>query len=261
MMPPEEAPRALREYNEWVRTLAHSPLKVTLKLSSAVAAADYIAFDGLLYYAVLSRTIDDKLYGEYAREGSHFLDPLLPLWATHRYDADGGVRHHFYLASVAAFDTPVVQTDRWRKRTTDFDSDRGKVDISRGTYKMFDAAIPCTPATEAVFWAFGNKEEVGSLLSEVPAIGKKTAYGYGNVSSYTVEEVEGDSSLVGSGGALNRCVPAECVSVYEGDAAVRGYRPPYWKKQNHVRCVLPGSKAVLKGLYLPKHYRWAGAKP
>lgn len=114
------------------------------------------------------------------------------------------------------------------------------IDIARGYFKAYAMRLPYIPARTATFYARGNLKEVLRLLSYLPGLGKKVAYGYGLIKSVSVEETDEDYSLVKDSIAMR---PLPCSLGFDSDEKMMlAYKSPYWDKRNVAVCVPPGAK-------------------
>ena len=114
------------------------------------------------------------------------------------------------------------------------------IDIARGHFKAYAMRLPYIPARTATFYVRGNLKEVLRLLSYLPGLGKKVAYGYGMIKAVAVEETEADFSLVKDGVAMR---PLPCSLGFDSDEKmVLAYKSPYWDKRNVTACVPPGAR-------------------
>ncbi|WP_374723602.1 hypothetical protein [Calidifontibacillus erzurumensis] len=92
-----------------------------------------------------------------------------------------------------------------------------------------------------LFHAYGNKDEVTRLLTQIKGIGKKTAIGYGKVKNVEVKEVEQDYSLFTPEGKPSRLLPVEDFSPIHARMVAAPSIPPYWSKRNLIIQYAPTS--------------------
>jgi hypothetical protein len=118
--------------------------------------------------------------------------------------------------------------------------------VSKGTGPLRDWMIrlPYAPAETVTFYGHGNLPEVLRLLSFLPALGKKTAYGFGAFHSVEVEELPKDRSVVHEGRAM-RPIPVGMLEEAD-ETMITAYRSPYWAKENVAECARPGSRVRLR---------------
>lgn len=148
-------------------------------------------------------------------------------------------------ASVAWLDCNEASTATVYKRFSEQQShliktDRKTIDVSRGHFRAYAMVLPYVPARTATFYARGNLKETLRLLSFLPGLGKKVAYGYGMIKSVSVEETAEDYSLVKDGVAM-RPLPLD-LGFKSSELMMLAYRPPYWDKRLVRPCVPPGAR-------------------
>ena len=92
----------------------------------------------------------------------------------------------------------------------------------------------------------GHHEEIKSLLSGAYFIGKKRTAGFGEVSSWSVSELDNSHKayvlhgLIGKNGEPLRPIP---VDRFHGDKALpktdTAWKPAYWDPENRAACFAP----------------------
>lgn len=118
------------------------------------------------------------------------------------------------------------------------------VDRGRGPFRDWMMKMPYAPANQITFYAHGDLAEVLRLLSFLPALGKKTAYGFGAFHSISVEEYPEDRSVVWQGRAMR---PIPMIMLDSAEKTMNtAYNAPYWDKRGIAECARPGSKIELK---------------
>lgn len=208
------------------------PLKITAKLfDGRIATTDgYLPIDSILAAAWMKRHHPGKYYNSNPIIDD-MIAPVLPL-----AKLDGDI----YASSFAQYKKAGEEIAYWHKRFdaqlsedyADFRGRRGKVNTTSSTYKAYRMPMNIILAAEIIWYVVGDRNEVESLLEEIPSLGKKTSQGFGQVTQWIVEEIEEDWSLE-KDGQLMRSVPDP-----EGDSEW-GVRPPYWMPENIVRCRMP----------------------
>lgn len=199
----------------------------------------WIALDGILAH-LINREIRGQDYytlpsKEPVAKDYFYNGPLMPLAQT---------RDVFH-ASVAWFDTTEASVATIYKRFAEQHSHlihtkTKTVDVARGQFKAYTMRLPYVPACTATFYTRGNLKEVLRLLSFLPGLGKKVAYGYGAIKSVSVIETDDDYSLVKDGVAM-RPLPLN-LGFDSTEKMMLAYKPPYWDKTNVAPCVPPGAK-------------------
>ncbi len=86
---------------------------------------------------------------------------------------------------------------------------RGKISVGGAQYKGWSMRLTVIDWREVHFWCRGDAEEVARLLRNVPAVGKKQAWGFGLVDEWRVEECADDWSERGPRGQPTRPLPVE----------------------------------------------------
>lgn len=126
----------------------------------------------------------------------------------------------------------------WRKRFRQGRAEHleGRVNIASGPYRDYNMPLPLLLCREMVAWAVGDRHRVEQVLRKhVRSIGKKRAYGHGQVTGIDVEVVAEDLSLWREGRA-QRWLPDP-----DGLRIVRP-RPPYWNLVGALPCCEVGEE-------------------
>ncbi|MFZ3132841.1 MAG: hypothetical protein WA125_17485 [Desulfosporosinus sp.] len=209
------------------------PLKITAKLfDGRIATTDgYLPFDSILAAAWIKKYHPEKYYNSDPSIDAEIIKPELPL---KKLDGD------IYATSFAQFRKAGEETAYWHKRFdaqlaedyVDFAGRRGRINTTSATYKAYRMPLNIILTPEIVWYVVGGKEEIESLLDEIPSLGKKTSQGFGQVTEWVVEKVKQDWSIW-KNGILMRNIPDQ-----DGDSEW-GVRPPYWYQLNVVRCRMP----------------------
>lgn len=265
---------ALDVHNVSANTWQMAPLTVTIEMASALAITrpEDVALDGLLAEATLKRLLrGDFWHLPGPRESPVFVRlplalqgpeaPRVARWPSGFWpDVARDLNDAWWwwacstarLAGVAARDTHF-----WTKRfdTRPQDSDRldfgpgraEKIATSSGRYKAYRQRLP-TVTCRAVEWScVGDAATITDLLGDISFIGKKVAYGYGQVLRVRVEPAACDTSLVREDGqTLARPVPLAALERIDGGmewAARSGrsyiaYRAPQWLPYNQALCAV-----------------------
>lgn len=204
----------------------------------------WLALDG-----ILAHLINRELRGQ----DYYTLPSKEPLQQMHWYKGAlmplAQTRDVFH-ASVAWLDVNEASTATIYKRFPEqqchlIDTSRKMVDIARGHFKAYAMRLPYVPARTATFYARGNLAETLRLLSFLPGLGKKVAYGYGLFKGVSVEETEADCSLVKDGVAMR---PLPLALFRSSEQMMLAYKPPYWNRACAAPCAPPGSKVEWKSI-------------
>jgi len=217
-----------------------SPLEVTFDMSTPIALAHpYISFDGLLANVLLKDILGDNFYNLPSKEPINFSQYLkLPL------KLYGDIYH----SSVSIFDiTDFYITTVYKRFCEEYlghlSIRKKRIHRGSGFYKDFMIRLPYIPTKTVKFYCNGNLDEVFRLANMVTHLGKKTAYGFGQVKSVNVKEIDNDISLTRDGMAM-RPIPVSMVKEFE-DQVMLACKFPYWDKRNVRLCVPPNAKVRL----------------
>lgn len=217
------------------------PLRITAQMQDGrVATMDgHLPLDGLLAAAWMRRHYPDAYYNP----SSHMLTndlivPDLPL--ERRGEGDD-----WYWA--ASFNTAESQGEyvlHWHKRFDDhlekyidFRGRRGRIDAKSGKYKAYRMPLVIQLFDQLVWYAYGDRDEVQSLLNTLTHIGKKTSQGLGLVDYWIVEPWHEDWSEVANG-RVTRSLP-HLPGGAQGVKRQYGIRSPYWHREHQRVCYVP----------------------
>ena len=119
----------------------------------------------------------------------------------------------------------------------------GKISINTKKAKMAGAKVSDYQShyCEAIEWyATGDGERVLEVMRNVLAVGKKRAYGYGEVGEWSVTFDDNLDGLVGVMGEPTRPIPVER---WDGDKDFvivdAAWKPAYWEVGNRAACYAP----------------------
>ncbi len=140
--------------------------------------------------------------------------------------------------------TPVYM-DSWKKRfepkyqhLADFGDAKRRINTSSGQYRSYNMPLPAKVIQKGWFGFIGDGDRVLDLMNRwIWAIGKKPSEGFGviegmNLRQWDVKEIEVLS---------RRPVPMEIAQTLglRGVEQYCAWRPPYWGRRNHARCLVP----------------------
>ena len=150
-----------------------------------------------------------------------------------------------YLASDMIF-TGVVEMGRMVGRSDGEDLEiltRSK--RAAGPQKDIYRPVRLRTAGTVTWLVVGNRQLIRRALKEVSAVGAYRGQGYGRVSGWLIEEVEGDvlSPWVGEG-CLRRSMPADWVDG-PADPVLLPVSPPYWHRDHLVPAHPAGTEGVV----------------
>jgi hypothetical protein len=123
--------------------------------------------------------------------------------------------------------------------------DRRVLSVKSGQHRSYRLPLRVRVVDRVCWYVVGRAKDLRRWLRGVPAVGKKTAYGYGLVARWEVEPAGEDWSWFApspAGPVLMRPLPAE-VDLPDG---LIGYRrwfgspvPPYWQRNLYTEIVQP----------------------
>lgn len=212
------------------------PLHIRAYLRTQVVSDVALPLDGILLYQAMRRAYGPRrrtLSGAMPNEQLAMRGIYLPLAC-----CDTGTEHWYYKCSFAQWPEETVEgKSHWVKRINtkrlgivDFGRKR-KIVTAKGRYRLYHMPVFYYAAPHIDWYVVGNLEQVRDLLSDVWAIGKKQAQGWGRVRRWVVEPWSEDWSVWRDGKPM-RAVPAD-------DGMYIGFRPPYWLRENQTVCIVP----------------------
>jgi CRISPR type IV-associated protein Csf3 len=222
------------------------PFKLTFHMQTPIMLAHpWLALDGILAHLINREVRGEDYYTLPSKEPvsvSHGARNLMPLLKT----VDLAHYLHFYHASVAQLEPSEASAATIYKRFDEsrshlIQTEKKKIDVSRGLFRAYAMRMAYVPARTATFYGYGFVMEVLRLISHLPGLGKKVAYGYGMFRSVSVEETAEDYSFVKDGVAMR---PLPSVLFRSDENMMLAFKPPYWDKTNVRSCVPPGAKVL-----------------
>lgn len=116
----------------------------------------------------------------------------------------------------------------------------------KGPDKLYHTPVSALIVDELTWYAYGDSAEIGRLLETYyAAIGKKAAYGFGQLCEYPdgcrwkIEAWREDWSERDGDGRLTRGVPPDGGDFHLSRLRRHGVRPPYWAHANAALLELP----------------------
>lgn len=218
------------------------PVQVTIRLGTPVMLSyPWIMLDSLLMHLALELDHPDLLASLDPRQPVPLDEVTLPV-------AKNG---EMFKVSCSRFSEHVQAAANIRKKIEPGDAKYlatppKNIDIQRGAFKAYDMRMVTINASTCTFHAIGDVAGLERLLQNLDGLGKKRAAGFGRVLSVTVEPCGEDHHLVHPVHGLNRPVPVEVGERVPGierlspGVATLAYKPPYWSKEGHVPCYIPG---------------------
>lgn len=157
-----------------------------------------------------------------------------------------------WAASRGIFKTEGKNIEYINRRPNFFDADKighldmetGIISDSVGVYRAYRIPRVVSTVSDIEFYAMGDKAKVQDLLTEIPAVGKKPAVGYGFIAEWSVENCDEDYSLWHPEYGLMRPVvvgsdEAKGLDLSTYPVMQYGIKPPYWKPCNMRLCHVP----------------------
>lgn len=227
-------------------------LKVTAFLTTPIAVYDNYspALDGLLQYFFL---LKNNIPISPNPTESDLIDVDLPLLKINLskqdwYWAVSSPHYQYSSASVAKY------RKRWDYQDSNIDwgKKKAKVDVAVGHTKSYDLPLPIKTVSRIDWFVVGDAKEIMEILDLCKALGKKSAYGYGQVSNWEICFIENDYHLF-RGDKLARPIPVEYAKSLYGHVSERfngcpelvwSIKPPGWILGNRRLCYLPNQNTV-----------------
>ncbi len=116
--------------------------------------------------------------------------------------------------------------------------------VASGPYKMRHAPVRVRLVDRVVWFARCDRKETNKLLKRTPALGHKTAHGYGWLGGWEFEEMEDDWSIFAScrgKPVLMRTVPfgRHLEGVTGFSRSFCSFAPPYWHPERFAESAVP----------------------
>jgi CRISPR type IV-associated protein Csf3 len=111
-------------------------------------------------------------------------------------------------------------------RGTIISTTRNKITQSTGAYKDYDMRITCQWVEKVEAYGVGDLEAVKTLLKKVPALGRLTRNGWGEVSEM---EIFPDEEALEKW--RYRTLPANFEATKWHQPGIGAIRPPYWRRE------------------------------
>lgn len=224
----------------------NSNLEVTIHLETPVLLGHpYIHFDGIITHLLLREKMGNDYYTSLPSKMplavyDHALNPVL------KSSKIGGVL--IYHASVSIFDSDIMAATTIYKKFDTHHADRLRstktLYSDRGLYKSYMMKMLYNPSRKCRFYAKGNYDYIGYLLSFLPGLGKKVDVGFGAISRIDVQKTDRDRSIM-DGIRVMRPIPVELLDDYT-EAYPSVFIPPYWNRANTRMCAPAFAEAVPK---------------
>lgn len=227
------------EYNK-----DYEPLQVEINIIPPFyTTSPWLFFDSIVSYLCIRDVLGESFW---SLPTNHIVDLTnldVPLERT----------EDIYHASVGILNNPVLKKTTIYKRFTDYESNtlhnsvnKGRVRTNAGYYKDAMINLPSVVTDKIIFYCKGDKQELTYLLHHLHHIGKKAAYGGGEIKSIHIKGIEEDYSFYKEGKVM-RPLPIGFmdIPVYEGMVWRNcTYKVPYWDNSQSTMCVVPENQLV-----------------
>jgi len=223
---------AFPEIRERYEQLPKAALRVTVRFLSPIVHYEPLHLDAMLSYAVVyDATRGEMLSGLSSGDAYYLPLPMqalwhspsgLPLWASTDFAPQGEVVSDVTYAHKRALEPKMTS----RNLTT-----------GKGQFKEIRKPLPTIDANGFSADCVGNAEEIARLLNTTTGVGKKRAYGFGNVAEWIIEDIP-EFNLYDEAEVPRRPLPAKYVGAWRGDIMWGGWTPPYWLASLHCPLVV-----------------------
>lgn len=245
----------------------YAPLSISATLKSPLIVNDYMPLDAILGSLSINspeqrkKSIEwqrfkrnaDKYGIEDAKNFYRSIGKEIPSQAHFMPLAvfGHGVEHAVwvYCASAVIFEKVANDTIYFNKRhdilqLSDWLEDGHKrIETGKGEFKNEHIPFFATIAEKLMWYVCGERAEIENLLDAAYEIGKKRRRGMGNISAWTIEDIEKDKSIIDDDGNIMRPVPMKLLSALgisgKWRSAYTAYKPPYHEGRFVERCAVP----------------------
>jgi CRISPR type IV-associated protein Csf3 len=222
----------------------YEPLRVDVRIIPPFyTTSPWIFFDGIVSYLCMRDVLGESFWSLPSDHVVNLENLDIPL--EHTKDV--------YHASVGILDNPVLKKTTVFKRFTDYEVNtlddsvnKGRLRTNSGYYKDAMINLPAVVTDNITFYCKGDKQELTRLLKHLQYVGKKTAYGGGEVKDISITSINEDYSFLKEGKVM-RPIPVGVIDV----PVVPGrswrkctYKSPYWDGSQSRMCVVPENQLV-----------------
>lgn len=257
---------------QWEKSVLHAhmqPLEVIAHLATpiAITRAEDILLEGILCYQILAHcfqgnppplNMDTRLLhlhaplalrGNIARIEQRTTGTILDC------RADLSDQWWYACSTTQLHEVLARKTQTWNKRfdaapeysdTIDFGKKTAKVVIENGNYKAYHQRLPTMTVRALSWYVLGDASLIDLLVQDVRFLGKKRAYGYGEVLRWEMREMREDCSTW-KDNRLMRPLPAyglRDTQSWEEPPNFQqiAYRTPAWHVANQALCAMGGKR-------------------
>ncbi|MHA1910412.1 MAG: hypothetical protein ACTSYA_01840 [Candidatus Kariarchaeaceae archaeon] len=222
------------------------PLKITLRLKTPVVIGyPWIHFDSLVSHLLARLVMDQEFYTLPSSDPLNVVDKLpMPIKKVKINEGE------LYLSSASIWEPDLeALTTRIFKRfeapkSHMIKTTKKRIRIDSGKFRGYMIKLPYLPVRKVHFHCVGDKMALGQLLHHLTTLGKKGAYGSGEIGGFRItSSYSWKESLVYEGKAI-RSIPKSIVNSDEFFSLA--WRAAYWDKRNRAICAPVGAEAELK---------------
>lgn len=230
---------------EWSHALVRFHLKAPVMITHP-----WINFDGLVAHMLLRLTLGQDYYTLPSNDplGKRVRALPMPIRQTYFYhssvvlfkDADGKLINVEERANIEYVYKRFHEPDAHK-----IGGKKSKISLGSGTFKNYSIRIPYISARYADVFVEAKPYSLLSLIAHVTGLGKKTAYGFGEINHIEIKPNPDKASFWNpkTKEAL-RPIPTRYCEEYD-DFAYLAWKPPYWDRRNIDACVPVGAKCEL----------------
>lgn len=221
---------------------SHENLKIVINLESPVLINRFSTIDSLLLALAVSRK-----FGKTFPEGTDLLNEFDFL----AKDKDGFTGSIWFVekdAEVLLENKSIVKKSEYdylnanRLRPIEYNQGGGE-------FKLYNIWHEVMSVKSIYYYARGDKEEIVSLLNDLKYVGKKGSIGYGKVTSFSIETIDKDKSVMLFAHTPSRPLSVKNYSLDNDRIAYFNAIAPYWKKSELEACYMPNS-SLTESLYV-----------
>lgn len=222
------------------------PLKISLNLKTPVIIGyPWIHFDALISHLLARLVMDQDFYTLPSSDPINVVSKL-PMPVKKIQIKEG----EFYLASasiwepeIEALSTRIFKRFEASKSHT-IKTNKKRIRIDSGKFRGYMIRLPYLPVKKVHFYCVGDKTALEQLLFHLTFLGKKGAYGSGEVGDFKITSNDDWKECLVVEGKAVRSIPR---SIVESDEYFSlAWRPAYWDKKNRTICSPFGSEARLR---------------
>ena len=225
----------------------YQPLRISCLIADGNIVSDDGIFplDAILAAAWTRKHYPIEYYNDGAKKKDNGIEIKLPLA---EIEMQG---QKFWSASIAQYKKYGEYIYYWHKRFRSYLAEKyldkpKRVNTSSAQYKNYRMPVNVCITGPLTWFCVGDIDEIRDLLANIKSIGKKRAYGFGQIAldnagrpAWIVKPWHEDWSIRDSSGRLMRHIPFS--GEFKPEMMVRhwGVRPPCWLPENQIVCEIP----------------------